>query len=213
MHDDIICVSLDCNIDEMGTPVVLGAGTTTTINFALARGGKISGTVRRASNGQIIPSASVMLYSASGRAVDIEPTDPFGNYEFKGLPPGTYFADASALGSAPDVLSELYGGLPCRPAWYKLPCIRTMGTPIVVTGTATTSGIDFALDPTGTISGTVRTEETSAPISGVFVHVYTGGRPVASVQTQSNGQYTVPYLLPGSYRIRTANVGNFVDEW
>jgi hypothetical protein len=213
VHDNIVCVSLDCNIDEAGTPVVLGAGTTTTINFALARGGRIAGTVRRASNGQIIPVASVMLVSASGRTVDIEPTDPFGNYEFKGLPPGTYFADANGSGNAPDVLPELYGGLPCRPAWYELPCIRTMGTPIVVTGTATTSGIDFALDPTGTISGTVRTEETSAPMGGVFVHVYTGGRAVASVQTQSNGQYTLPYLLPGSYRVRTANVGNYIDEW
>jgi hypothetical protein len=55
VHDNIVCVSSDCNIDMMGTRVVLGAGTTTTINFAVARGGKIAGTVRRAAPAAAAP--------------------------------------------------------------------------------------------------------------------------------------------------------------
>lgn len=63
------------------------------------------------------------------------------------------------------------------------------------------AGAAFAQIPTGTLNGTVTSAE-GAPLPGVTVSVSSealqGGR---SAQTSSNGDYVIPYLPPGSYKV------------
>jgi hypothetical protein len=82
-----------------------------------------------------------------------------------------------------------------------------------VTSGATTGGIDFALDPTGAISGTVIDQATTLPIAGTRVGLYAGEALVALSATDGGGHYAFGGLSPGSYRVRTEDPGNYVNEW
>jgi hypothetical protein len=138
VYDAVPC--LGCDPAASGTAVPVGAGTTTGIDFALGRGGRISGHVADA-GGKPVAGATVDIHSASGLRVGTARSDSRGFYhtfDF-GLVPGTYFATA-AKGGAFDRL--LYSGLPCGTG-----CDPTTGTPITVSGAATTEGVDFALRP------------------------------------------------------------------
>ena len=225
LHGDIACVAIDCPV-TIATPVVVAAGATVTTDFTLSHGGGFTGTVRSASNNQTLPDVQVQVYNASTSFVKGVVTDFSGNYTVDELPPGTYFARTTTTPgiSVQNVLHELYGGLPCPPnvdptdptALFRpdSACRIASGTPITVTDGASTSGIDFSLDPSGTITGAVVADGTSAPLAGVSVVVFRGDVEIARTETTNGGLYIFAGLSPGSYRVRTAlTQGNYVNEW
>ena len=225
LHGDIACVAIDCPV-TIATPVVVAAGATVTTDFTLSHGGGFTGTVRSASNNQTLPDVQVQVYNASTSFVKGVVTDFSGNYTVDELPPGTYFARTTTTPgiSVQNVLHELYGGLPCPPnvnptdptALFRpdSACRIASGTPIAVTDGASTSGIDFSLDPSGTITGAVVADGTSAPLAGVSVVVFRGDVEIARTETTNGGLYIFAGLSPGSYRVRTAlTQGNYVNEW
>ncbi|HXY39136.1 MAG TPA: carboxypeptidase regulatory-like domain-containing protein [Vicinamibacteria bacterium] len=190
-----------------GTPVAVTLGTTTTgIDFALAPGGRISGTVRDTSTGQPIVGMYVDLYDSAGNWLVEAETNAVGVYtSARGLVSGTYFARTGG-GLYP---YQLYRNLTCPD-----PCTVTAGTPIAVTAGAITTGIAFNLTPMGRISGTVRDAANGQPLADIEVWVYdSAGREVDLGFTDGSGAYTTDIGVPtGTYYARTANSLGYQDQ-
>jgi FIMAH domain len=188
--------------------VTIGS-TTSGINFSLDRGGRIAGTIIDSATAQPIGGAFVTIYDASGRRWSTASTNQFGQYvSGAGLPAGTYFATADDdLGHIP----QLYSGFPCSSTST---CSVTSGTPITVTGTATTNGIDFSLVLGARISGTVTNTTTSLPAANVGVLVLDASGIVLSTgTTNALGNDTTTSGLPdGSYYVRTTNNQGLINR-
>ena len=154
------------------------AGFTTTVDFALITNpGAISGTVTDAITTNPIIGALVQVFNGSV-VVGFADTDGSGNYTISDLAPGNYAIAASAEGYQ----SKIVGAS--------------------VTGGSTTT-VEFALEiPPGTIEGTVTDATTGTPIPGASITVFQGVTLIASVLTDSNGQYSISEFAPGDYLVR-----------
>ena len=186
--------------------VTVGA-TTSGINFGLAAGGRITGTVTNAAGtGAFLSNVRVEVYSETGSFMSSADTNASGVYlSYTALPTGSYrVRTSSSLG----YIDEAYNNIPC------LGCNSTTGTLVAVTAGATTAGINFGLAAGGRITGTVTDAATGAPLSGVTVRVYTdAGSQLNSVSTNASGVYLTTQGLPtGNYRVRTSNVLGYFDE-
>ena len=186
------------------TVTVTAGGTTAGINFALAVGGGISGTVRDANTLVGIAGVSAQIYDAQGVFVDFFNSNASGAYTRGGLPAGVYYVRTS---STLNYVDQLWNSIPCTP------CTVTQGTPIVVTAGTTQTNINFNLMPGGTVTGTVRNAALS-PLAAVQVQAFaaSGGNLIRSVGTNGSGVYTLSGLPTGSYFLRTAAASNHVDE-
>src|SRR5262249_38311593 len=124
-------------------------------------------------------------------------TDGTGNYIIDGgSVTGTVYAQTSnTLG----YMNEVYNNQHCDGSCN----IFGLGTAISVTLGATTSGIDFALDPGGFISGTVR-DTAGNPIPDVKLQITDGtGNQVLEAQTDLAGNYVTGGLAAGTYYAHT----------
>ena len=118
IHNDVQCFG--CNLATAGgTPIAFAgsAGGAATIDFALTRGGQITGRITDAATGAALGGAQVQILDASARILSTTTTSnvaaTLGNYGTSGLPAGTYF-----LRAAPGVtfhISEVYDDLACVP--------------------------------------------------------------------------------------------------
>ena len=206
LHNDIPCPGSQCPLFNTGTAVPVTAGSPAgPINFALAAGGAISGTVTASGSGAALNGAWVYVLTETGEYVARTIANASGVYMKAGLPPGTYHvATRNTLG----YVDELYNNVSC-PGTYG--CDQSLGAPVAVAVNATTSGIDFALEAGGTISGTVTAG--GSPAQWVTVQVYDGGgHAVGTDQTDASGAYTTTAVPAGAYYLRTVNVSGYVDE-
>ena len=208
LYNNLPCPADGCTVTT-GTLVVVTVGATTAgIDFALAAGGQIGGTVTNAADGAPIPNVQVRINNAAGTFVGSATTNASGTYLTAGLPAGTYYA---RTGSTLSFVDELYDNLPCTLS----SCTTTTGTPIVVTVGATTGGIDFALVAAGQIGGTVTWAAGGVPIPNVNVRIHnSAGTQVGSVNTNASGTYLTSGLPAGTYYARTSSLVfvNVVDE-
>jgi ELWxxDGT repeat protein len=122
------------------------AGTKLLANIASEPGGGfVSGTVRAADTAAPLAGAAVRLCAVGSACEAPTITDANGAYRFEGVIPGSYTLSAIRTG----YVSQLYGGVQC-------PCPTTNNaTRITVATGFETAGVDFAMSPGGTISGTV----------------------------------------------------------
>jgi len=196
LYQDVPCpFSTTCNPAEDGTAIEWSSGLVFDVDLALAPAGALSGAVTDAGTGDPL-SAFLDLYSNAGTFLDSVATGPDGSYELADLPAGTYYLSAEAA----DHRSEVYDDLPCDGS-----CDVTVGSPLLVSTGHTLSGIDFALDEPGAISGTVTVDPSGDPVSGGNVSVYDeSGSFVASAYTQTDGSYRVGALPGGSYFVRAS---------
>src|SRR5207302_15144 len=142
-----------------GTPIVVTVGTTTSgVNFALAKGGQISGRVTDAATGNGLANVTVEVYTNSGIGITGNLTDATGNYTIAGLFTGTYYARTF---NSQGYVDGLYSAHPTRRS------SDLAGTPIVVTVGTTTSGVNFALAKGGQISGRVTDAATGNGLANV----------------------------------------------
>jgi len=207
LYDNISCPGSTCTVTN-GTAISVTEGTTTTgIDFGLAPGGRVSGTVTDAATGLPLAGVEVDVYSSIGTYVSYGYTNSSGVYtSYSGVPAGTYYARTY---NALAYVNELYNNIPCL-----VSCSVTSGTPISVTQGTTTTGIDFSLAPGGRISGTVTDAATGLPLSSVTVRIYnSSGGQLTSVNTNGSGVYTTSAgLLSGTYYARTSNSLAYIDE-
>lgn len=154
--------------------------------------GSLSGTVTDSAGNPV--EAWMSLYSASGVLLEGSPTTA-GSYHFQGLVSGTYFVGAWSS----DFLSELYDGILCEP-W----CHATSGTPVPVADGEETTGIDFSLARYGVIQGQVTEAQSGAGIGNLEVTIHgVHGSQVGWAITDSEGLFSFPWALPGTYYART----------
>jgi hypothetical protein len=137
--DDIPCPNSICD-PTSGTPIPVNVGETSfDINFALDRGGNISGTIVDSKTGLPLRGTYVSIYDSSGYRVSSGETTATGEYiSDTTLVSGNYFVVTYDWYHK----EELYDNIPCEED-----CDPTTGTPVAVIQGSTTSGINFALDP------------------------------------------------------------------
>jgi len=207
LYDDLPCAH-DCN-PVPGTPVAVTAGATTTgIDFELAPGGQIAGTLTVAGSGDPLAGYRIDFYDADGWKVGQVWTGAGGTYNSGfGLPTGTFYvlADGSSL-----YASEAWSDLPCT----GLACEPTAGDGVAVTLGETTGGIDFALAPGGRVAGTVTAVAGGVPLEGIDVRVYdAAGNHVDTGWSGSAGTYQTTRALPsGVYHAVTRSWFGYVDK-
>jgi hypothetical protein len=204
LYDDKPC-PLTCTVTTGTVVQVTSPLSTPNRNFALTRGGRVSGQVFDADHAsQPIASVSVQIMDATGRVVATGSTNSFGSYTtFSGLPTGTYFArTANGLG----YINQLYNGHDCFGN-----CVVSGGDAISVTAGSVTSGVSFGLHAGGRIAGNIA---TSGSKLGVTVQVYDGtGTFVTSAITNAVGDYvTTAGLAAGTYYARTFNIRGLINQ-
>lgn len=175
--------------------------------------GSFSGTVTLDGAGTPLSGVSIQVFDGSGSYVGSARTDGSGVYTVDGLATGSYRAVTFSAYSGGSYLDELWGDMPCARA----ACDVTSGTPILVTEPSTTSGIDFALLPGGSISGTVTLAGAGTPIGNVEVDIYdSAGSWLADAYTLgTNGTYTAVGLAAGTYYAVTKSInsgGSYIDQ-
>jgi hypothetical protein len=210
-YNAIACPGGNCSATSGALINVTVGSTTPGINFALERGGQITGVLTDAGTGRPLTSVSlatvsVRIYDSGGGYVANASTNGSGRYTSPGLPAAAYFVRTS---NAQGYIDELHDDLPCAGGL----CTVTNGTPVIVAAGATTGGIDFGLMPGGRIAGTLTDAATASPLAGAQVRVYdSSGRNLANATTTAAGAYTTSVGLPsGTYFARTAAPG-YLDE-
>lgn len=113
-------------------------------------------------------------------------TNADGSYEILGLPPGEYFASASAKG----FITEYFDNVP----------VVGQATAVIVTNAQTTQNINFSLALGGSIAGRVTDAVTNKPVPYAFVQV----RNMTSLKeggtrANLNGEYVLEGLATGDY--------------
>ena len=193
-------------------PVAAGAikvnvtsGNATSINFALATGKSISGTVEN-SSGTGLVDVGVDASGSDGSYYGFAVTDDSGVYHITGLPTGQYYVGTS---NGAGYIDEWYNDIP-------LPGnddpVAAGATPVNVTS-ADLTGIDFQLALGRSISGTVA-DAGGAPLADVQVTAQTAsGDYGAGAMTDEAGKYEVAGLPSGEYLVSTINDQGYVDEW
>lgn len=170
----------------------LSGNSTTTADFALVKGGTITGTLTDATTSAPLAgncNASVWAVNAdTGDYFFAEGcTDGSGGYSIAGLPTGQYsvYVSDSTDGYA-----------------------QTETGPVSVTLGQTTSGVDLALPQGGTIAGTITDAATGNPVDDpncdVTIYVYAVDDlydPVAYGGCPSNGAYEIDGLAAGQYKL------------
>lgn len=205
LYDDIPCVFGCTTTDGTSIPVTAGSPTTG-IDFELAEGSGISGTVTDDSTHVGIDTGYVRLYDASGTSIRTLYPDSSGDYSTDGLPAGTYYARTDSFEG---YWQELYDNIPCSNS-----CTVTDGTAILVSGGATTTGIDFALAKSGAISGTVTNGITHLGLDTGYVDIYNdSGGWVTRGYSDSSGYYiSQKALSAGTYYARTWSYEGYMVE-
>lgn len=122
----------DCDMTG-GQMLAVEQGGDATYDFALARGGTVSGQTAVMTPGPIRFS---LFSAATGVAIWQHSVDASGSYVTPPILPGTYFLTAEGYDAC-----QVYSGYPCL---FGAP--QTFGTPITVSVGQVTSGIDFVLD-------------------------------------------------------------------
>ena len=140
LYNNVSCPNRSCVLAS-GTTIATTPGTTTPgIDFALAAGGTIAGTV--ASNlVSALEGATITVFNATGVQVAEAISEASGSYVSPGLPAGNYFVRFTKPGFG----AVLFAGLPCPGGT----CNPTTGSVVVVTAGQPTTGIDAVLPDTG----------------------------------------------------------------
>lgn len=198
------CLGSACNVRN-GTPIDLVAGGSQAgVDLVLTNPATISGTVTRLPASTPMSGVTIQLLASTGAVALSATTNASGSYSFTGLPAGTY---RLVTRDTPGVIDVAWPSAPCPSA-----CNGLNGNTITVTAGGSATGRNFALDPGGSISGSVRSTAPTAPLPGVALQVYnSGGIPVAQVLSNASGNYEVSALPSGNFVVRTQQNLGFTD--
>ena len=190
------------------SPVSVTVGSAATANASLASAGRIAGTVNDTSSpGQPLGDIQVELFDSTGSPLhQYDTSTPSnGTYVINDLPVGSYFVCFSSTfpsggASTTGYQDQCYSAK----AWDGTtpPSTGNGDTAVAVTAGAT-STVNASLASAARISGTVTdTSSPGQPLSGVAVDVYNSSGTLLSglsSSTGSDGTYSIPGLVPGSY--------------
>ncbi len=180
------------------------------IDFTLAQGGAIAGTVISAADQKLIAGATVQVFLRTNATALIArgQAGRDGKYRVDGLPTGEYLV----LVSAPGFLDQ----------FYKEAEGRERATPVKVEAPKETVDIDFHLKPFdrrgGTIAGVISSEADKNPVSNALVVLLpmnttnSGAQPPLFVLADDVGRYKISGLPIGKY-VALAHAPRFISEY
>lgn len=180
------------------------------INFDLVSGGKISGTVYEDDGMTPVPDCVVWAYEyGTGGWVDPVFTDESGYYSII-VAGGEYKVQATPS----------FGDYPFVDEWYNGVFAENAATSITVTVSNDTGGINFVLNPGGTISGHVYGPDGSTPVAGCYLETkdVATGEWFGEAWTESDGSYSLR-VPPGEFKVwaqpRDPDSGGlpYANEW
>jgi hypothetical protein len=179
----------NADTEEQAVPVSVVQGQTVpAVNFSLAFGGSITGTVKD-TQGNPLAYMEVFAYPVNGSMVSsYAMTDETGAYRIGGLSTGSY-----------DVGLWLWTG---AIIYYPNTADPAHATPVSVQKGRETSGINFVLSTGGSITGTILDRDTGQPASYVEVLVVDGfGMAASWALADENGAYAATWLPAGQYKV------------
>jgi uncharacterized repeat protein (TIGR02543 family) len=164
--------------------------------------GSISGTVTLSAGGVDV-NGCVNAYPTSPGSGNSTRTASDGTYTIAGLSPGSYHisADPTCGGSSAPTYA------------------RQTLTSVTVMAGLTTTGEDFDLVPGGSISGTVTLSGGGVDAGACVNDSLTGGGYGSGTRSASDGTYTLPGLVPGTYTISAdptcggSTASNYVTQY
>jgi hypothetical protein len=164
------------------------------IDFALLPAARITGQAVSALDGTPLEGIYIQAFDVSGEWKQSAMTDASGAFSLGGLDSGTYRLWAYDFSSR---LSD---------EWYRDKADFESADAVAATAGQVTSGINFAMDPAGSISGTVVDALTGQPLADIYLIVWgadgkenpDGGRGGYGV-SGPDGTYAIGGLGTGSY--------------
>jgi hypothetical protein len=181
------------NRETSSTGVVVGSGSHVTgKNAALVEGATITGSVHAASNHSVpVKYTQVTAFSSTGDYLGYDTTDRLGNFSISSVPPGS-------------VTLEFYPWNTYQSQYWSNKSSLASATFFTVANGVTYSGKDAYLTGDSSISGSV-SNAAGEDVDGIYVGSWklVGSTYVEgdSVATDGNGQYTLPGLGAGTYKI------------
>jgi Divergent InlB B-repeat domain len=158
---------------------------------SLASAASITGTVTDVSTDLPLEGINVCAYGDASTHCGM--TEPAGDYIIAGLTEGSYKVGFSSIDHI--YLTQFYNGKDSQ----------AEADPVSVTEGATTSGIDAAMQEGGKITGEVTAAFDGAPIKGInacALEAGGAGSLVSCAQADASGEYTIPGLVGGSYKVK-----------
>lgn len=168
----------------------------------------ISGTVTHEDTGLPVPGASVEVTDYWEDVSYPTLTEADGTFAID-VPQSTswYYAIARHDG----FVTEFFDDFECSFGAY---CDTYYADGILVADDDAT-GIDFTLEPAGSIVGTVTATDNGEPLPNApYVYLYQNdGTYLGSVRADSDGSYRLEGLPPGDYRLRSTGSGYRSEVW
>jgi hypothetical protein len=165
-------------------------------------GGSISGTVTSDADGKGIANVNVTAsdYTTSQTIKSVN-TNSDGTYTLTGVPAGTYKLRAIPSNGKLNYADEYYNNT------YD----SAQAQAVTLTTGQNVSGINFSLEPRGSISGTVRNADGSATLANVAAECFriVDGRWEGwSAITDSQGKYTIYGVPYGQFFVRARGIND-----
>lgn len=207
--------------------VAVTAGQTSTVAVTMDPGGEISGTVTKPgglplAGACVLVSGAILGFSSLGPPSQPVVTAADGSYQVTQLPPGRYTAAfAGGCGSQGSYAPQFFSGTSDLGA----------AASILIGLGQVRSGVDAALAPGGTLTGTV-TSAARAPLSDICVQALTrqeaggvSGNLTTLLDTiiwaglagqsavTAKGGYAIQNLAPGLYYVDFADCANSGARW
>ena len=197
LYDGLACEnssSYSCNLD-MGLPVIHENIDTDNIMLTQFRGAKIRGRIVDVMD-QVINSVHVQLYDSDGEEIfaHVTSSDSEGYYESHPVGNGSYYAVATKS----NYQKMLYPNIHCPDISS---CDFSQGSLLTVNNLTDVDDINFQLNRTVLISGTVVDDE-NIPVRGIRVYAKDYNlNLVKSGLTDVSGRYVLGGLEFGSYHL------------
>jgi hypothetical protein len=193
------------------TPITVTMGKNTGgIDAALVRGGSISGTVTAGGGGPLGNVCINVFQEGTNSFVTSGNSASNGSYTVGALAAGSYDVEFAPNGcGSGDWVSQ----------WWNDQASENNATAVTVTVGNDTGAVNAALQPGGSISGTVTAAQGGALLGNVCINVFQAGTNnfVTGDNTQSNGTYTISGLAPGGYDVEFApngcGSGDWISQW
>lgn len=190
------------------TPVAVAAGSAVTgIDFGLAGGTAITGTVSAGDTGEGLAEVLVVFIRTSGGSptvAGLARTTAGGRYTSPALTPGTYTIWFTTIFSA-DAKARTY-----QDEFFSNRASLETADPVVIAAGATTLTRNVELTPGSSVVGRVSGADSGAGLAGVFVVARIGTTVVSGAVTDDEGRYTLAGLPPGDVAV-TFDPGLAID--
>ncbi|HEX4442112.1 MAG TPA: carboxypeptidase regulatory-like domain-containing protein [Galbitalea sp.] len=174
---------------------------------ARADGGtaSVAGTVTDASESLPLADVSVQITSDDYTYFDSTTTADDGTYSLSTIPAGNYTLQFIPAGGSNYV----------QQCWQNDSCLDQNQTYFAVVDGAQLTGYDAALQPGGTMTGTVVTANSpTTGIANVSVNLQADDGNNAGGTTDANGNFTITGIPADDYQVDfQPGVGNFIGQW